>query len=470
MVIPFIPNKNQIKYLKERHTKNIILKARQLGFSTLIEIVLLDKIIFNDNFSCGVISHNLGSSKDIFRNKVKFGLVNMPKWLLSWIQTDKDNSWELELDNGSDIAVSTTFRWGTLQHLHLSEFGKICNKRPEDAREIVTGALNTVSPNNNVDIESTAEGNSWPFYDMTMKSRANMESGKLLWPLDYKFHFFPWFNDETYSLDPKYAIVTDDTRNYFKSLSELLNLTFSEEQIAWYQVKSDEQGDDMMREYPSTPDEAFNMAIKGAYYEKHLSSARKQGRICKVAYDSMLDVNTCWDLGGASKTGDETAIWFYQLFGREVRLIDYWEGNGHSIVECINVVKKKGYKPWTNYWPWDLRITEYSTGKTRKQTANENGFYFIDVPKISIADWIDKAKNIFSRCYFDEERCSVWINSLWKYHKMYDKKRGMLIDKPDHWQESHGADAFRYLASSLTDINYENDNDEYVPPNLDPFA
>jgi hypothetical protein len=83
MVIPFIPNKNQIKYLKERHTKNIILKARQLGFSTLIEIVLLDKIIFNDNFSCGVISHNLGSSKDIFRNKVKFGLVNMPKWLLS---------------------------------------------------------------------------------------------------------------------------------------------------------------------------------------------------------------------------------------------------------------------------------------------------------------------------------------------------------------------------------------------------
>jgi hypothetical protein len=59
--------------------------------------------------------------------------------------------------------------------------------------------------------------------------------------LDYKFHFFPWFNDETYALEPKYAIITDDTRNYFKSLSETLNLTFSEEQIAWYQVKSDEQ-------------------------------------------------------------------------------------------------------------------------------------------------------------------------------------------------------------------------------------
>jgi hypothetical protein len=44
--VPFIPNKAQTNYYHNRHTKNIILKARQLGFSTLIDIDKLDDFLF----------------------------------------------------------------------------------------------------------------------------------------------------------------------------------------------------------------------------------------------------------------------------------------------------------------------------------------------------------------------------------------------------------------------------------------
>ena len=70
-----------------------------------------------------------------------------------------DNIRELSFSNGSRIAVGTSFRSGTLQFLHISEFGKICAKYPEKAREIVTGAIEALSIDGKLFIESTAEGN-----------------------------------------------------------------------------------------------------------------------------------------------------------------------------------------------------------------------------------------------------------------------------------------------------------------------
>lgn len=46
--------------------------------------------------------------------------------------------------------------------------------------------------------------------------------------------------------------------------------------MRWYQKKKEEQKEDMQREYPSYPNEAFDLAIKGSYYEKELSIARQQ--------------------------------------------------------------------------------------------------------------------------------------------------------------------------------------------------
>ncbi|MBY2923070.1 hypothetical protein HF265_31050 [Rhizobium leguminosarum] len=52
------------------------------------------------------------------------------------------NQTELLLGNNSSIRVGTSLRSGTLQYLHISEYGKLCAKYPDKAREVRTGALN----------------------------------------------------------------------------------------------------------------------------------------------------------------------------------------------------------------------------------------------------------------------------------------------------------------------------------------
>lgn len=171
-----MPNDAQRYFFKNRHTKNIILKARQLGFSTLIDIDVLDDTLFSSYHTNGIIAQDKDKAKDLYDNKVKFAYDNIPKWLKDNFQTRIDRQGEIKLDNNNcSISVGTSFRSGTLQYLHISEYGKICAKYPEKAREIKTGSLNAIGPKQQVTIESTAEGASGDFYDKCMKSLENEE-------------------------------------------------------------------------------------------------------------------------------------------------------------------------------------------------------------------------------------------------------------------------------------------------------
>lgn len=52
--VRFSPNFAQVKYYKETHQNDIILKARQLGFTTFKMIESLDSCLFKKNFSSAV--------------------------------------------------------------------------------------------------------------------------------------------------------------------------------------------------------------------------------------------------------------------------------------------------------------------------------------------------------------------------------------------------------------------------------
>ena len=142
--IPFRPNDAQLEFLGDTHDNNIILKARQLGFTTLCCLIYLDACIFAPNTRAGVIAHRLDDAKVIFRDKVKFPFDHLDEGIKAQVATRQDSADTLTLANNSSIRVSTSMRSGTLQYLHVSEFGKICAQFPEKAREIVTGALNAV--------------------------------------------------------------------------------------------------------------------------------------------------------------------------------------------------------------------------------------------------------------------------------------------------------------------------------------
>ena len=60
--------------------------------------------------------------------------------------------------NNSSIRVATSVRGGTIHRLHVSEFGKICAKYPDKAKEVMTGSIPAVPKSGIIVVESTAEG------------------------------------------------------------------------------------------------------------------------------------------------------------------------------------------------------------------------------------------------------------------------------------------------------------------------
>ncbi len=176
------------------------MKARQLGITTYYCIHLLDETLWNDNLQCGVIAHTLQDAQSIFVDKLKFAFDHLHPAIRVLFKTSGDSAKELSFKHGSVIRVGTSLRSSTLQHLLISEYGKICAKTPEKAREVRSGALNTVAPGQRIYIESTAEGREGHFYDLCKKSEQEKKEGKTLSPLDFSFHFFPWWKEKKYSL------------------------------------------------------------------------------------------------------------------------------------------------------------------------------------------------------------------------------------------------------------------------------
>ena len=462
--VRFSPNHAQKTYYIDSHQNDIILKARQLGFTTFKMIHDLDTCLFKKNVSCGCIAHNEKDSKDIYRNKIRFAYRSIKPEIVKLLEligyrlpvptNDKDNAYVFT--NGSSIGVSTGYRGGTLQSLHISEFGKICKKYPDKAKEIVTGAFNSVGKNCTKTIESTAEGKQGYFYDYCSTAKKLKDQGKTPASLQFKFHFFSWWMDPEYFIDED-VCIPDRLNEYFDKLQSKHGIELTEPQKKWYTLIESDQGEDMKREYPSTPEEAFEQAVEGAYYAKQFAGIYKDGRIVNglIDYDNKGDVHTVCDIG----IGDSTAIWFWRNVGKEKHILHYHENSGEPLGYYIKYIQDKLTKHnWTNginYGPHDMNNREFaSKGKTRKELASEGVEYgdkkysmkFDIVPKLGIDDGIQLARDTLPLCVFDENECEDGIKALENYRKEWNDKLGCWRDKPLHDWSSHGGDSFRYLS------------------------
>lgn len=421
---------------------NVVLKARQLGISTFICLLFLDKCLWNSDKASGIIAHTMEDAQQMFR-RVKYAYDNLPIEIRSIISADNDTAQMLKFSNGSSIRVGTSLRSSTFQYLHISEFGKICTKYPDKAREIITGSLNTLGVGQYCFIESTAEGREGYFYDICNQAKASKDSRKEISKLEFKFHFFPWWGEPAYRLGSSESIGKD-MHEYFISLLSV-GIKLDNEQKNWYAARYLTQKDDMKREFPSTPEECWEVSTVGTYYAKNITDARIEKRIGKIPYDDALLVNTAWDLG----YNDSTAIWFFQVHNKEIRLIDYEEGSGESLTHWIGVVKNKPYIYDRHLAPHDIKAHEYTTGMTRLSAARKLGVNLTPVPKAEIITGIDLCRNILSRCWFDEIKCKQGIHALENYRKEWNDKNGCWASCPLHNFASHCADAFRTLATGM---------------------
>ena len=199
---------------------------------------------------------------------------------------------------------------------------------------------------------------------------------------------------------------------------------------------------------------SFDAPLVGSYYGSLMAKALAEERIKNVPYEPRLEVHTSWDLG----MGDSTAIIWFQQFGNEHRIIDYYENQGEGIPHYVKIVREKDYIYGRHIAPHDIKVREMGTGKSRFEVARDLGLRFDICPNIQIDDGIEAARSIIPRCYFDEKKCSILVEALRQYRKDYDEKNKVYKNRPLHDWSSHGADAFRYLALGTRDINKNRQN------------
>lgn len=445
--IQFRTNWAQENFLDEMWYLNLILKARQLGFTTFIQLFMLDSCLFNSNTSAGVIAHTRDDAEAFFSDKIKYAYDHLPDGLRARIPATQDSAKSLAFANQSKIRVGTSLRSGTFQFLHVSEFGKVCAKFPDKANEIKTGAFNTVEAGQFIFVESTAEGNSGEFHDMCDTSQKAAKEGRALTKLDFKFHFYAWWQDPSYSLDEAdtaATIITADDAKYFAQVEVEIGRGLTPGQRAWYVKKRQTQGSGMKREYPSTPKEAFEASVEGAYFKTEMDKAREQGRICNIPILNK-PVDVFWDLG----VGDMMALSFRQTVGAEVRWIDYYENSGEGFEHYARVLNEKGYIYGRHYFPHDGDHRSLGmVAKTKREWAIEAGIKPIEVvPRISTeAAGIEASRSYLPQSFFDEKRCQRLIQCLDNYRKDWDDKLGTWKDHARHDEFSHGYKSFETAA------------------------
>ena len=454
--ILFKMNAAQERFMARLWHRNVVLKARQVGITTLICILWLDHALFVPDQRCGIVAQDDGAAKTIFRDKVKYAYDNLPPEIRKRCPLAINAADELLFKhNNSSIRVATSMRSGTLDRLHVSEMGKIAAMYPIKAAEVITGSIPSVPDDGIVVVESTAEGREGAFADMVETAQRLVADRRKLTVKDYRLHFTAWWQHGDYRMDSVGVHITDADHLYFDTIEELCSCKIDTDQRAWYTKTRDAtfNGSDprMWQEYPSTPEEAFQVSGAGNYYAKDMLAVRKRGGIRDVP---ILDVpvNTFWDIGRR----DGCAIVFHQESNGEDRFIGYYEGHNENLGHYARAIKdfssEHGIVYNKHFLPHDAahkRLTD--TNQSTEEMLNALGVEGTEiVPVITqLINGIEQTRKWMKGAFFDKGRTVGLIKALDGYKKRWSQVDQRFVDDPDKKNGcSEGADAFRQWAQA----------------------
>ncbi len=476
-------NTAQLRLHRGMWYRNSVLKARQLGISTYVAMLMLDRCLFIPNFHAGIIDKTLPDAEQKLE-KVRFAWEHLDylspgaspeeqalAYLGSLIKQRtgimkkgarhpaSDARGRLSFANGSDIRLGTTLRGGTLQLLHVSELAHVSVHSPWRAREIRTGAINTVPAEGTIILESTHEGGRYGVnYEMTVQAMENAARAELS-PLDFRFFFFSWFDNPEYTLKGR-GSWSDTMAAYFEHLEQESGVKLSPAQKLWYARMERTMGAAMRQEYPSTPDEAFAMGNDGAIYGSQIALLRESGRVgAAFEYNDREPLYTSWDLG----LSDHTAIWLVQCWGGQVYWLDHYAANQFPLEHYVGKIRE-----WENrygriaahFLPHDAARRD-PHGQSYVESLAAQGIYAVRVVPRTPDIWrgINVLRGLLSKSWFHRNTLSQRVNlrgekepsglsCLEMYRTAPAGASGTCRETPLHDASSHSADAARTFAEA----------------------
>lgn len=196
----------------------------------------------------------------------------------------------------------------------------------------------------------------------------------------------------------------------------------------------------------------FNAAILGAFYAREMLAVRNEGRV-----DEALEaipgrpVHRAWDIG----VSDDTSIWWFQVVGGQVFILDCYSTNGVGVDHYAEVIEERrrehGWTDGTDFVPHDAKVKEWGTGRTRVETMQSLGLKPQLVPLAGLLDGINAARRTLPLCVF-HPRADAGISALEQYRREWDDEKKTFKANPLHDFSSHLSDAFRYMAMAWRTI------------------
>lgn len=234
----------------------------------------------------------------------------------------------------------------------------------------------------------------------------------------------------------------------------------------WRSKELDDAREEMARKDPDKYAHVYGGACKaavdGAIYQNEVSALRSSGRVCNVPYEPLLKVHCVWDLG----YDDYMSIVLVQKQASEVRIIGYIEDRLKTYDDYVQELKKLPYNWGSDWLPHDGKAKNPQTGKNAVQILSALGRKCDEatniIPDIGLENGIKVARLLFPRCIFDKTHAGALVNRLARYKRNVNE-RTKTGGKPVHDDQSHGADAFRYLAVIQDQLTNDNDADWKKP-------
>ena len=292
----------------------IILKARQLGFSTLLGVVCADRLYFGMGQQISLIDQTLEDARQKLRDLVLVAYESLDPALKKELPIIRSNTGELavkfvrhEEAKTNAMFAGTHSRGGSNSFLWISEWGTVQATDLARSEEILTGALPSVGDGVCL-VETTwkggRNGHLWSLVKSALETPEEQKG-----PLDWRVVFFPWQDEPTYC-DAAPRTLSEDTLRYFEGMP---TLSVSPGQMSWFQRKRAELGMFVLREFPTVMEECFQAPVEGAIYAAAIDKLRVEGSIKPWLVDNSALTHTAWDLGSPINT----VVWYFQLVGTD---------------------------------------------------------------------------------------------------------------------------------------------------------
>lgn len=327
-VIPLHLNWAQREYWQHRTSRDLILKARQMGFTTLICALYFADCLLRPNTTSVIVAHDLESAQRIFRIVGLFWERLPPRERRRVGEPRFSNRREFLWPKANShfyvgTAGNISFGRGmTIANLHCSEYAFW--PRPEES---LAALLQAVPQAGRVIVESTANGIANHLHTMWQEAAGQRS--------DFSGHFYVWWEDPSYRLaGPELGELSAEE----KELKRRWRL--DDNQLRWRRAKQRELRELFRQEYPEDDTSCFLASTRACFDLAALQ--RMAARIAAEPKPESIAALPAKDGRALPVAPARLLVWRRPQEGRQYAIgADVGEGLAGGDASCAIVIERR---------------------------------------------------------------------------------------------------------------------------------